>query len=72
MFFENNLSKVVDASFVKIFAAQHSIPICSQNLKNAIVNCEHRNIKGAATQVIHQNIFLSSICSIRQSIRNRS
>ena len=59
---------------VKILATQVRVSSRGLHLKNAVVNCEQRNVKRAASQVKNQNVelaFAVAFALFVQAVRNR-
>mmetsp|Transcript_23097 Transcript_23097/g.44273 ORF Transcript_23097/g.44273 Transcript_23097/m.44273 type:complete len:83 (-) Transcript_23097:629-877(-) len=59
MFFLEDLHEMLHDTLVKVFSTQVCITVGSNHFKDAIVNRQERNIKGATSQVIDQNVFFS-------------
>ena len=61
MFLLDELDEVVHDSVVKVFSSQVSVTSCGHHLKDAVVNGEDGHIKGATTQVEHQDVVLATL-----------
>ena len=61
MFLLDELDEVIHDSVVKVLSSQMCVTACGHHLKDPVVNGQDGHIKGATTQVKHQDVVLAAL-----------